>query len=748
MSNNVCNDTELGGVAHESADKSAGGRGRPSRASLSVDEVKKVAKCYGSMSSGSSPGIGHIVARCGELLGASQVFYHSIDGEALTRRAEWKGPRHRESASLDELFFRSMLQSDVDQVTVVSTSGNESNGETDSASAPEHKTIYAGRIVRVQETKVGLLTVCFEDDGAISDIDEGLMDLMASALVQDEFRVAMERRSRESRKDIEQRMVLRAAQLRKVSQDLAQEIDLRKRLEKELRESWSTYRSLKENSPLGLISCDGEGRIVENNAQALRILGAPSEDVMKSKNVFESSPFSDSTYSGMARDCIESGKLFVKESSCRSAWGKEICVRLHVSPIRNSEGEISGVQTLVEDIADFKRTQELLLKTERLKAVSNLTGGVANSFNNLLQFVARGARLALDALEKGNLTEIKPLLQDVVDNTRQSAQTLRRLHQFAKVQSDTGAFRLKVFDLCDAVRQGIEMSKAAVRNGLPANEKHVTLKTDLAAGCFVEGESRELSEVVANLVKNAEEAMPEGGVITVRTSREEGRVVLRVRDEGTGIPKQHLEQMFEPFWTSKESHAGLGLAVNLGIVRRHGGRMFVKTKKGHGSTFVVSLPQAKMVTPREEPSAPRKLVGLNFGILMVDDDEAYLKNMEQGLELLGQQIFIASSGKAALEILEENEIDAVVCDLVMEGMSGWDVSKAVQAVCVEKGIPKPPFILLTAYARQLSENEIFSYPGVNRIIEKPVSLPKLLEVIREEIQEGTFIGHKLDLKLH
>ncbi len=547
--------------------------------------------------------------------------------------------------------------------------------------------------------------------------------------------------------EIDQQPALRAAQLRKVSQNLAQEIALRKRLQEELRESWSNYRSLKENSPLGLLSFDREGRVVEINAQALRILGAPSEEVLRSRDLFESSPFADPTYAVLARDCLDLGKLSVNELTCRSAWGKEIFVRLHVAPITNSEGEVSGVQTLVEDIADFKRTQDLLLKSERLKAVSNLTGGVANSFNNLLQLVAQGARRALDALEKGNLAEIRPLLQDVVDSTRQSAQTLRRLRQFAKVQSDTATFRWKVFDLCDAIRQGIEMSKIADRVAPDGAGKGITVKKNFTGGCYVEGEPGELSEVVANLLKNAEEAMPEGGVISVRTAREENRVILRVQDEGTGIPKHHLEQMFEPFWTSKDSHAGLGLAVNLGIVRRHGGRMFVKTKKGKGSTFVVSLPQAEVVSPKEEPSGPRRLLGLNFSILVVDNDETYLKNMEDGLELLGQRVFACLSGKDALEVFEENEIDAVVSDLVMEGMNGWDVSKAIQAVCVEKGIPKPPFILLTGYARQLSENEIFSYPGVNRILEKPAAFPKLLEVIREEIQEGTFIGHKLDLKL-
>lgn len=748
MSDNAGDGTERQGIGHERSDVPAEQRWEPSRTNLDAPALKKLVECFGAVSSGSASNFGHIIDRCGELLGASHVFYHSLDGETLTCRAEWKGAVPGKPASHpDGLFLRGMLQSDSDRMTIVCAVDEESGVKGDSQQVPQRKRIYTGRVVRVEGLRRGLLTACFEEDAVLSDVDEGLMDLMAVALGREELRILSELNDRQSKKEVEQRLALRAAQLRKVSQNLAQEIDLRKRLQGELRESWSNYRSLKENSPLGLLSFDRMGRVAEINSQALRILGAPSEEVLKSIDIFEASPISDPTYVVLIRDCLDFGKVSAKESTCRSAWGKELSVRLHVAPITSSEGEVSGAQTLLEDIADFKRTQDLLLKSERFKAVSNLTGGVANSFNNLLQLVANGAREALDALEKGNLDEIRPLLQEVVDSTRQSAQTLRRLRQFARVQSDTAAFRWKVFDMCDAVRQGIEISKVADRIVPDGADKGIAVKKDFSGGCYVEGEPGELSEVVANLLKNAEEAMPEGGVITVRISREEDRVILRVKDEGPGIPKNHLEQMFEPFWTSKESHAGLGLAVNLGIVRRHGGRMFVKTKKGKGSTFVVSLPRAKMVSPKEEPGGPRRLPGLNFSILLVDDDAMFLKIMEEGLEMLGQRVFACASGKDALEVLEENEIDAVVCDLVMEGMSGWDVSKAVQAVCVEKGIPKPPFILLTGYARQLTDNEIFSYPGVNRILEKPAAFPKLLEVIREEIQEGTFIGHKLDLKL-
>jgi nitrogen-specific signal transduction histidine kinase len=418
-------------------------------------------------------------------------------------------------------------------------------------------------------------------------------------------------------------------------------------------------------------------------------------------------------------------------------------------PIKNSKGSITGAQTIIEDISEHRRAETLLLRSERLRALVEMAGGVAGNFSNALQVVTADAHMAISSLEAGNYSDLRPLLEQIRDNSQQVALTVRRLQQFAHVQSAIGISHGKRFDAADAIRQAVERSQHSWKTIPEKQGVSITMETDLAPECYVTGESEEIIEVMVNLIKNAAEALPSGGTIKVSSSMGEGQVVLKVQDDGVGIPKKNLSKSFEPFWTSKGS-AGMGLAVCAGIVRRHNGSIAITSKERKGTTFVVKLPQAKK--PAElDRTVIEEVPKLRYRILIIDRDDKSAKALQEGLDSLQHEALTVQSSGEGLKVFDEGEIDAVVCDLATEGANSWEIGSRIKTISVEKGFSKKPAVILTGWPQQLSEDQIVAHPDVDRIIEKPVDARRLLDIIGEEtsgqVAAAAFSGsiHGIDI---
>jgi CheY-like chemotaxis protein len=182
----------------------------------------------------------------------------------------------------------------------------------------------------------------------------------------------------------------------------------------------------------------------------------------------------------------------------------------------------------------------------------------------------------------------------------------------------------------------------------------------------------------------------------------------------------------------------MGLTFNCEIIRRHGGSMGVKRIRPHGSIFMIRLPYIK------DPSQMRKALAKEasdkgFRILFVDDEEPLVRMFEKGLSLLGQTVLAATSGQQAVEIFKTEKVDAIVCDLAMPEMNGRQVAAAIRRVADDKGILKPPFMILSGHASPADEEETLAHPGIDRFLQKPITVPKLLEAISDEVQKAT--GH-------
>jgi len=233
-----------------------------------------------------------------------------------------------------------------------------------------------------------------------------------------------------------------------------------------------------------------------------------------------------------------------------------------------------------------------------------------------------------------------------------------------------------------------------------------------------------------NLIKNAAEALPRGGEITVETFCDQGQAVLQVTDTGVGISPEHMGRLFEPFFTTKQSHsAGMGLASSFGIAKSHGGSIRAEARPGGGSVFRVSLPFVAEDYDQEGASAvPEFPSGLT--ILVIDDLEPIVSFLKEGLVHHRHTVLTALSGEVGLQVLRETPVHVVICDLGMPGMSGWEVGKKITALCNEQARAKPAFILLTGWGDQSEETGRMAESGVDLVLEKPVHVSALLKAIR------------------
>jgi len=396
---------------------------------------------------------------------------------------------------------------------------------------------------------------------------------------------------------------------------------------------------------------------------------------------------------------------------------------------------VNGVVFNGRDITDRKKAEEVVLQSERLKAIAELASGVAHHFNNMLQVVLGGAQVARMNLEMGDLAKVKTLLDRIIESSRLGSETVKRLQSFVKSRTDDFGPTM-TFDLSDTARHAIETTGIWWKNEPEKKGIHIKMVPILTSGCMISGRDNELFEVITNLIKNATEALVEGGEIRVETSVREDKVLLQVIDTGVGIAREDLGKLFDPFFTTKGfQSAGMGLAGSYGIVKNHGGTISVETTEGEGAAFTVELPLVPEKPVEVEAAAP-SISRLKLRILIIDDVEPLLTLFEDGLTDFGQTVFTALSGDEGLRLFEQESVDLVVCNLGMPGMSGWEVGMRIKAICEEKGIPKPPFILLTGSGGQGEEKGMIAESGVDAVVEKPIDVPKLLTVIRKVVEKG------------
>lgn len=529
------------------------------------------------------------------------------------------------------------------------------------------------------------------------------------------------------------------------------EVTDRSRADGTLYEAETRYQRFMEDLNLGFAACDLSGRIVDANDRGAGILGKRNVAALRGTNLLTHPPFGDRGIADTLKHALENGGSACVEYSHKKDRLSPQSGRLHIFPVHGRNGALIRLHLLFEDVSGRKRAEELVLRSQRLIMLGQMSSGLSHTFSNLLQVVSGNANMALTSLELDELVDVKQHIEQIVQGSAQAVESIRLVQQFAKERSPADTPQKDVFDLSGVVAEACELCKLWSKPQLDKKRVDVEQELDLTPECMVEGDRDQVLWVVVNLVKNAFEALPDGGKIRIQTTITPDQVRLLVQDNGPGIPEEDIRRITSAFWTSKESHAGMGLTVNSEIIRRHAGSMGIKRVKPHGTAFTVKLPKAARPAPAPAPTEPKSAdvepqAGQaapaadsaelsTYSILLIDDERAVGMILSKGLRKRGNTAYVAMSGAQGLKILRGVDVDAIVCDLGMEGMNGWEVSEAVQDLCEETGKQKPPFILLTGWGGQLGEDELVYHPHVDRIVEKPVTIPTILEIVGEEVRK-------------
>ena len=353
--------------------------------------------------------------------------------------------------------------------------------------------------------------------------------------------------------------------------------------------------------------------------------------------------------------------------------GQRIQVSLTISPIRDAAGQIAGVSDIARDITERHALEEQVRQAQRLESLGVLAGGLAHDFNNLLTGIIGNASLAMEDVVH---PEVRSRLNEILHTGERAALLVRQMLAYA----GKGRFVVETLDLSVQVKEIARL----VRTSIPKLvELDLRLAQDLPA---VDADRAQLQQLVMNLVVNAAEAIGDHtGVVTVTTSTRrsdgEDEVVLEVTDTGCGMDEATQARIFDPFFSTKFTGRGLGLAAVMGIIRAQKGSITVDTAPGRGSKFTVVLPAVAARPAVVEPPEPPDIRG--YGHLLVVDDEELIRNMARfALERCGYTVQLAGDGRAAVEAFsaDPTAFSAVLLDLTMPVMNGEEALARMQEI--------------------------------------------------------------------
>lgn len=480
------------------------------------------------------------------------------------------------------------------------------------------------------------------------------------------------------------------------------------------------HRNILDSVNEGIFAIDRQFLVRSWSRAMERLLKVPREDAI-GKEVERVLPGSDrEEWMSRYRQIFSSGRPAVDpDYVLTDAEGNETANYVEMLPLKDGAGMIIGVTTLVRDITELKARQQQTVNSERLQALGELAGGVAHNFNNIL-----GAILGRVQLMKLRSTEpaVQEGLSIIEKVASDGAITVRRIQDFSRVRTEQEFHPVRMAEI---VADSLEITRGRWKDDAERSGTPFRVVTDCDPDVHVMGNPGELREVVTNIIFNALDAMSGGGELRISVSRsDDGGVIVKISDTGTGMDDDVMSRIFNPFFSTKGSRGtGLGLAVSFGIIKRHGGAIDVESELGRGSEFTITLPAGLPVpvTPAG-PAAPAQPPG-SARVLIVDDEAPIREVLSDIISLKGHTAQLAASGREGLESFRHQRFDVVITDLGMAGMSGYDLARQVRQI--DEHVP---IILVTGWGEQILDATA-KENGINFVIAKPFQVDEVLKTI-------------------
>ncbi|GAB6096150.1 hypothetical protein JCM14469_24030 [Desulfatiferula olefinivorans] len=510
----------------------------------------------------------------------------------------------------------------------------------------------------------------------------------------------------------------------------------------ELRAGEEFQRAMITCSPVAIYCVDLDGKVAAWSASAQRIFGWNKDEVVG--RPLPIVPDDKREEFQHLRDYVLAGDGFSNRHLIRRRKdGSLFDASLSVAPIRDAKGLIIGIMGAVEDITDRiraeneqARLQAQLIQARKIESVGRLAGGVAHDYNNMLGVIIGYAEMAMARLSPGD--PLQDDLSEIMKAARRSSDITRQLLAFARKQT----IAPRVIDLNETVEGMLRMLRRLIGEDIdltwhPAHEPGM-----------VNMDPTQIDQILANLCVNARDAIGGVGKLTIETNHARfdeddcagcpgavpgDFVMLVVSDDGCGMAPDTLENLFEPYFTTKGmgKGTGLGLATVYGIVKQNGGFIQVNSEPGNGSTFTIYLPSHQGQKDME-PKPEKDDVPLGHGetVLIVEDEPSILKLTEAILARLGYDVITAPSPAKALEAAgaHEGRIHLMITDVVMPEMNGRDLAERLK-----RFHPAMRVLYMSGYTADVIAHRGVLGTGTN-FIQKPFSKHDLAVKIREALK--------------
>lgn len=513
---------------------------------------------------------------------------------------------------------------------------------------------------------------------------------------------------------------------------ICRDITERKKAEKEIREAKEFLEKIIESSKDGIIITDEKGMMVSVNTAVEQMFGFEKDELIgKHTSVLV---IDDKDTKNQILEKI--GELFEKgyvsyEAVYRRKDGQCIDVECNSSVIKDNQGNAIGGVSIIRNISERKIMEKQLLQSEKLRSLGELAGGVAHDFNNVLaailgraQLLRMNVKARMDNGERRkSVLELNKGLEVIEKAARDGAETVRRIQEFSRRRDDDKFFAQ--IDIHEILENALEFTRTIWKDDAEPKGIKFNIKREFHSVPSTVGSASELREVFTNLIKNAIDAMPQGGDINLKTYQKDGYIAVQVKDTGVGLEPSIRERIFDPFFTTKgPQSSGLGMSVSYGIIHRHRGTIEVDSIQGKGTTFTIKIPISQKITGEElvKPAPERRG---KARVLVIEDEDDVRSILSDILTDGGHEVETASDGMQGLELFAKKDFDLVFTDLGMPGMSGWQVAEKVKRI--NRNVP---VALITGWNIEPKESEMKS-SGVDLIVYKPFEVNQVLKLVQE-----------------
>ncbi len=460
-----------------------------------------------------------------------------------------------------------------------------------------------------------------------------------------------------------------------------------------------------------------------------KLFGLSREDIIGKSLAEDVSEEERINFLRIDKEVILTGIENITEEYLTVRGGETLTISTRKTRYIDKEGNkfIIGV---IRDITEVKKAQIALIESQRLGAIGEMTSSIAHDFNNSLQAIYGNIELALaenDISETTNyfLETIKKMVKD----TAIRVQLLQRFGGNKIIKN-----KVSKININELIEEVILQSRPIWKEEIEKKGLSISIKTQFTSLSELSGNDADLRTAFFNIIKNSVEAMPTGGNIIIQTTEKENKIFISISDNGVGMSDQIKARIFQPFYTTKgyELGRGLGMSGVYSIIKEHDGEIYVKnTSPGVGTTIEIALPlknaiEDNRLNPNENETNEHSSqeIKKQLNILWVDDNEAIRTNASLMLDMIGHQTQTASSGKQAIQLMQDNQYDVVFTDIGMPEMNGWQLAEYIS----EQFNQRVVVIIVSGWGAEINEEQSKKH-NVLTVISKPFDMNQIESIL-------------------